>query len=91
MHKFSKKDQIQLVNCFVGIHDIKCNCEKPAVHCAEVILKQLNTELTPQEKEHLKSCLGTTTDPTATTEENGGVTGEDLEALFADAGGDDDG
>lgn len=88
MHKFTKKDQIQLVNLFVGGHDLKCQCDKPALHSAEILLKQLSGELTSSEKQHLQKCLGTTTDH---TEENGGVTGEDLEALFADPGGDDDG
>lgn len=88
MSKLSRKDQIKIVNSFVSTHDLKCECDKPALHCAEILIKQLKDELTTDEKDHLKSCLGTATDH---TEDNGGVTGEDLEKLFAEDGGDDEG
>lgn len=87
MTSFSKKTQIQLVNSFVGNHDLCCDCSKPALHCLQTICNQLKDELTTTEKQEIIKCLGTTT----TDADPGDVDGEDLERLFAEDTGDDDG
>ncbi len=65
----------------MAIHDLKCECDEPAVHSLKLLLNQLKPELTPTQKQEIKKCLGTTGDP---EEEDGGVTGEDLERIFAE-------
>lgn len=72
----------------MAIHDLKCECNEPAVHSLKLLLNQLKQELTPQQKEEIKKCLGSTGDQ---EEEDGGVTGEDLERIFAEDTGDNDG
>lgn len=86
MHKLTRAQQIKFTNCTVGLHDCLCDCDKPALHSATILLKQLAPELLQEEKDHLKRCLGTTTGP---VEEECGVTGEDLEKLFAEDTGED--
>nr|UHS18286.1 MAG: hypothetical protein [Betatorquevirus sp.] len=83
MHKFSRKDQIKFINCLVGVHDLKCECNKPAYHSFEILAKQLAPELTTEEKDHLKKCLGTTTTDAAVGD-HGDDFGDDLETVFAD-------
>lgn len=88
MSKISRKDSIKITNAFVAIHDLKCECDEPAVHSLKILLKQLEPELTSQQKQEIKKCLGTTT---VQEEEDGGVTGEDLERIFAEDTGETDG
>lgn len=72
----------------MAIHDLKCECDEPAVHSLKLLLNQLKPELTSTQKEEIKKCLGLTGDQ---EEEDGGVTGEDLERIFAEDTGDKDG
>ncbi len=88
MTSLSKPKQIQFMNCIVGIHDFACKCSSPALHSAKIILKQLNPDLTEEERNQLKKCLGTTTDR---TDAAGDAAGEDLEAVFGEAFDEDDG
>lgn len=81
--KFTEKQQIlQNVNTFVAIHDLSCKCEHP-LKC--IILQIYKQEPTLQFKQQdLQKWLTTT----ATTEDHGGkdeedITGEELDALFA--------
>ncbi len=77
--KLSKRDNLQLVNTYVAIHDLKCNCDHPL----ECILQQIKTQ-EPSLEITYKPCLtGTAT---------GGLPGgkdeekpfgeEELEAIF---------
>lgn len=72
----------------MAIHDLKCECNEPAVHSLQILLNQLKPELTSTQKQEIKKCLGTTGDQ---EDEDGGVTGEDLERIFAEDTGDNDG
>lgn len=81
MHKFTKRDQIKFVNCLVGIHDFKCECEKPALHSFKILAQQLGPELTKDEKIEVQKCLGLTT---TEKDDHGEDFGDDLETVFAD-------
>ncbi len=89
MHKLTKNEQLKLVNLFVGGHDLLCECEKPAVHSLNILLHQLKEELTTEDKEYIKKCLGSTT--TEDTAADAGLTGEELEKLFSEDGDDETG
>lgn len=83
----SKQQNLQLINCFVGCHDLTCHCNNPAFHCLSILIKQLKPELKKQEKEQIQKWLGTTEEDVTHTEDFG----EDLETLFAEDIGEDDG
>lgn len=82
----------QLINTFVGNHDLICQCHNPAVHCLNILIDQLKPELQPQEIKQIKQCLGDA--PTTPEEDDTGIDGVDLEKLFGnqeeDDGEDDD-
>lgn len=85
----TKGKEKQLINAFVGSHDLLCNCNEPAFHCLQILTKNLAPELSKNNKDQLIQCLGTTTTAaTAGGEEDLGI--EDLEKLFAEDGTDDD-
>lgn len=77
--KFSPRQlNLQMVNCYTAIHDLKCHCEKPLKHIIQQILEQEPT---------LKPWLDSTTgdggnQPTEKDTEDTGI--EDLERLFAE-------
>lgn len=78
----NKKDQLQFINCVIGIHDLCCHCPNPLFHSTKLLLKQLAPELQAPEKQQLQQCLG----DAATTKEDAdtGIDFGDLEKLFGD-------
>ncbi len=83
----TKESQLKFINCVVGCHDLCCTCYNPLYHSCKIILNQLAPELTKEDKHQLKQCLG---EDTTTKDDDIGVTGEDLEKLFAQDDGEDD-
>ncbi len=79
--KNTKATQLALVNSFVATHDLACICQKPAIHCLHILLKQLQPELTEEDKNQIKQCLGT---ETTGQEEDVGFDLEGLDTLFAE-------
>lgn len=78
-----KKIQLELTNILTSCHLLSCECDEPTFHSTKLILQQLSRELTQDQKNQLKKCLGDS------TEDNGRVIaeddfGEDLETLFAE-------
>ncbi|AXQ65863.1 MAG: hypothetical protein [Betatorquevirus homini20] len=81
--KLSRRDNLQLVNTYVAIHDLKCTCNKPL----ECILDQINNQEPTLQIKYKKSCLTST----ATGEHHGGDAAKDvpigdaeLEKIFAE-------
>lgn len=75
---YSKKQlNLQIVNCYVGIHDLHCNCTHPLQH----IIKQIEDQ-----EPSIKKCRDTTT-AVAGTQDGGDVIDQfgpgELESLFA--------
>ncbi len=72
----------QLINCCIGNHDLLCHCKNPGYHTLWILTNKIGKELTPQEKQQLKQCLGEdhTTNAADGPEEDIG----DLELLFAE-------
>lgn len=71
----------QLINTFVGNHDLVCLCKNPAYHSLYILAEQLGKELNPQDKQQIIKCLGeTTTD----AEGDIGIDTADLEKLFGE-------
>nr|QMI58088.1 ORF2 [Torque teno virus] len=85
----NKKNQLKFINCVVGCHDLLCECYNPLFHSAKIILKQLEPEITPQEKQQLQECLGTK-DTTKEEDATTGIDIGDLEKLFEEDAGEDD-
>lgn len=81
---FQKK---QLINCFIGDHDLICSCNNPAVHCLRILIDQLKPELQKEDIKQLQQCLGETT--TTGDAEDGGIDPGDLEKLFSEDADDD--
>ncbi len=80
--KYTKRQlNLQMVNSYVGIHDLHCHCKSPLKH----IIKQI------EEQEPTLKCQDTTTAVTGNQDGEGGIDdfgpGE-LERLFAE--GDDE-
>jgi hypothetical protein len=82
MSKLSRKDNLQLVNTYVAIHDLKCNCKHPL----ECILEQIKQQEPTLQIQYKKSCRTST----ETGERPGGegaaeetIGQEDLEEIFA--------
>ena len=80
----------QLTNTFIGNHDLVCGCNKPAIHCFNLILEnQLCRDLKPETIKKIK-CLLTEdggldreTKLTVADQDDGpGFEEGDLEALF---------
>ncbi len=82
----------QLINTFVGNHDLICMCDNPAYHSLQILIKQLKPELKQEEIKQLQLCLGEETTTTAANAEDTGIDIGDLEKLFGedDAGEDVD-
>nr|AGH13935.1 Torque teno mini virus ORF2-like protein [uncultured virus] len=77
--KLSKKDNLQLVNCYVSIHDLKCNCDHPL----ECILQQINTQEPTLNITYKKCRTGTETgDHHGGKDEEKPFGEEELEAIF---------
>lgn len=74
----TKNSNLDWINLIAGLHDLQCDCSEPLKHTIEEIYKQ-EPSLDPSK------CLTT---EKATTEDDGFGPG-DLEALFADDGGED--
>ncbi len=71
----------QLINSFIGNHDLVCDCYNPAVHCLNILLEQLAPELQERDKQQIKQCLGETT---TATDADIGIDTADLEKLFGE-------
>lgn len=84
----NKRQQLQFINCCIGIHDIVCTCSNPLFHSTKILLKQLAPELQKQERIQLQKCLGEET--TTTKEEDPGFDIGDLENLFGEDAAEDD-
>lgn len=87
----TKNKEKSLINSFVGSHDLVCYCNNPALHCLQILIKQLKPELKQEEINQLKQCLGDDHTTTETAEDTGYDIG-DLEKMFGedDAGEEDD-
>ncbi len=72
----------QLINCFIGDHDLICCCQNPALHCIRILIDQLKPELKKEDIKQLQQCLGETT--TTAEEEDAGISPGDLEKLFSE-------
>lgn len=78
-----KQNQLQFINCTIGIHDLNCTCNNPGFHVLKILATQIGKELNNTDKNTIKQCLGDTTDqPTTAAGEDD--LGEDLERLFAE-------
>lgn len=77
----TKSKRLALVNSFVSSHDLTCHCNKPAVHCIHILIDQLKDELTTEDKQQIKQCLG---EETTGQEDADGFDVGDLETLFAE-------
>lgn len=87
--KNNKATKLALINSLVGNHDLVCCCQNPLLHLHNIILEQLAPELTPQQKQQIKQCLGP--DTTGAEEDASGDIGDlDLEKLFADDTGEEE-
>lgn len=80
--KNNKRQELKLMNSFITSHDLTCECNHPAFHVLQVITKQLAKELTTEEKNQIKKCLGDGTDHVTGEEDTTPDIGEDLEKLF---------
>lgn len=79
----SKELQLKFTNILHHVHDLACNCKNPLIHSTKLILTQLNSDLTTEERKELQKCLGSTQEEDATGAAELDF-GEDLETLFAD-------
>lgn len=71
----------QLINTWIGNHDLVCLCKNPAYHTLQILASKLGPELNPTERKQIKLCLGD--EPTtAATAEDPDI--GDLETLFAE-------
>lgn len=84
--KYSKRQlNLQMVNCYVGIHDLHCHCKKPLNHIIQQIYQQEPT---------LTKWQGTTSDATGDHDGEKDIDGfgpGELERLFAEDDADKDG
>lgn len=76
-----RKLQLKLTNLGVSSHDLVCDCPQPAFHTLKILCKQLSGELSPEQKQEIKKCLGLEDIVDALGEEDFDF-GEDLEKLF---------
>lgn len=76
-----KRDNLDMINGYVHIHDLKCNCHTPLQH----IINQL-IEKEPE----LTKCLTTTTTEDGTAGVLDTIDAGDLDRLFADDFTEDD-
>lgn len=83
----NKALQLQLINSFISSHDIACSCSNPGFHTLLITATKIGKELTKEEKNQIIQCLG---DTTTTPEEEEEPDLGDLDALFAENGGEDD-
>lgn len=81
----NKKLQLQLVNGFIHMHDLTCDCDNPGYHVLQITCNQIGKDLKPTEKQQLIKCLGETTTGDAAAGEEDLDLGN-LDALFADDG-----
>lgn len=82
----NKSLQLQLVNSFISSHDIACDCQNPGFHTLLIAATKIGKELNKKEKDQIIQCLG---DTTTTPEEEDEPDLGDLDALFAEDGGED--
>lgn len=84
--RYTKKQlNLQTVNCYVGIHDLNCNCKEP--------LKHIIQQITSQEPS-LKPWLATTTEDIGNQDGERDIDGfapGELERLFAEGEDEKDG
>lgn len=76
-----RKLELQLVNNFIGAHDLVCSCNNPGFHSLLILGKQIGPELNQQDKQQIKQCLGSDDTATADTAD---LDFGDLEKLFAE-------
>lgn len=79
-----RRNQLQFINCAIGIHDLVCSCSSPLKHSSVILTKEYLKQATEEEKKDLQTCLGITT----TGGDHGDAAGDidftgDLEQLFA--------
>lgn len=79
----TKAKENHLINGFIHFHDMVCNCNGPAKHCLNILIKKLAPELSTQEKQQIQKCLTTTTTEDADGDADPFGLG-DLEDLFAE-------
>ncbi|AXQ66541.1 MAG: hypothetical protein [Anelloviridae sp.] len=77
--QYTKKQlNLQIVNCYVGIHDLHCHCKEPLRH----IIQQITTQ-EPTIKQWLDSTTAASTNQDGEKDIDGFEPGE-LERLFAE-------
>lgn len=79
----SKCTKRKFVNCIANLHDLTCDCNKPIIHSLQIIIEDLKPNLTTEEKNQLKECLGEDTKEDIIAAD-GLHFGDDLEKLFED-------
>lgn len=80
----TRQKNLQHVNCYVGIHDISCNCTEPLKHIIKQIISQEPT---------IKPWLATITEDAGTPDGEGDIDGfgpGELERLFAEPDAEND-
>lgn len=90
---FNRKQQLKFTNVVVGCHDLLCNCSSPAVHSIKELITTLKNDLTENDKQQIKQCLGE--DTTVVAADHGTdvdtIDFGDLEKLFGEDTEPDDG
>lgn len=76
----NKKQQLQFINCCIGIHDLNCTCNNPGFHTLKLLAQQIGPELNQQDKNTIKKCLGG--DEDGKPADVDGIDFGDLEKLF---------
>ena len=85
-----KENQLQFINLTIGIHDLNCHCNNPGFHVLKILSTQIGKELNNTDKQTIQQCLGGS-DPIPTAADDGLDIAEDLEKLFEEDVGEDDG
>ncbi len=84
----TKEQQINWINTLVHVHDLQCYCNKPLEHTIDTIFKQeKNLRLENSTKQNIQKCL--TIDTVTIKEEDDQFGDGELEALFAEDGGEE--
>lgn len=84
-----RRNLLQFVNAIIHSHDMLCDCSDGPFHSLKLLTTQLSPDLSKQQKEEIKKCLGDTT--AATHGDDDGLDIGDLENLFGEDAEDGDG